>query len=150
MNTNEMEADGAGAKWREVSCRKVTLGDLSLLRKWYDNDECRRQLYAAPDDDTDFAFYMLQPYRYIVMVGSIGVGTFKLEKQGVAGVLGLLVAPEWRGKGLSQEIIRLAEAEAKKLGFHVLSVDIYSDNQAAVASFVGSGFREFVWYEKNI
>lgn len=47
-------------------------------------------------------------------------------------------------------VLGFAEKEAKSLGFNVLSVDIYSDNVAAIKAFASAGFREFIWYEKNI
>lgn len=134
----------------ELQCRKVELSDMPALKAWYSDEGSRRQLYAPPDDETLFAYYMLQPHRFVVTAGSVPVATFRIEEQGSAAVLGLLVAPSHRGLGLSARVIGLAEDAAKNLGFAVLSVDIYSDNQAALSAFASAGFREFVWYEKNI
>jgi len=134
----------------QLKCRKVTLADISLLRAWYSDKESKHQLYAAPSDETEFAYYMLQPHRFIVTESGNPIATFKIEEQGAAAVLGLLVAPDHRGRGVSKKVLQIAEEKSKDLGFHVLSVDIYSDNAAARAAFVAAGFREFIWYEKNI
>jgi GNAT superfamily N-acetyltransferase len=133
-----------------VICRKVELGDIPVLRTWYSDSESVHQLYAAPDNETDFAYYMLQPHRFILAEDDVPIATFRIEKQGAAGVLGILVAPEARGRGVSELVLEFAEEAAHKLGFNILSVDIYSDNEAARRAFAKAGFREFLWYEKNI
>lgn len=123
---------------------------MAVLKGWYSDSDSHRQLYSPPEDETLFAYYMLQPHRFMVTAGTAPVATFRIEEQGTAAILGLLVAPSHRGLGLSSRVLILAEAAAKKLGFNVLSVDIYSDNKPALSAFASAGFREFVWYEKNI
>jgi RimJ/RimL family protein N-acetyltransferase len=151
-----MEVGGANSKAevREESTtlayRKVELGDIPLLRGWYSDPESVHQLYAAPEDETDFAYYMLQPHRFVLTDEGTPIGTFRIEEQGGAGVLGILVAPEARGRGIANAVLKFAEEAARALGFHVLSVDIYSDNEPALRAFSRAGFREFIWYEKNI
>lgn len=133
-----------------MEVRKVELSDIPTLRKWYSDQESRHQLYAPPQSETEFAYYMLQPHRFIVLRSGEPVATFRVEEQGTAAVLGMLVAPGWRGRGVGKIVLGFAEKEAKSLGFNVLSVDIYSDNVAAIKAFASAGFREFIWYEKNI
>lgn len=134
----------------EMDVRKVELSDIPMLRKWYSDQESRHQLYAPPQSETEFAYYMLQPHRFVVLRHKEPVATFRIEEQGTAAVLGILVSPEWRGRGIGKVALDFAEREAKTLGFNVLSVDIYSDNVAAIKAFARAGFREFIWYEKNI
>jgi GNAT superfamily N-acetyltransferase len=147
MSSNNCEND---ARMSGVQCRKVSLSDIPLLRAWYSDQESRHQLYAAPEDDTEFAYYMLQPHRFMVVSDGVPVATFRIEEQGAAAVLGLLVGPEFRGMGFAKKALEFAEKKARELGFHVLSVDIYSDNMSALSAFSSAGFREFIWYEKNI
>jgi RimJ/RimL family protein N-acetyltransferase len=150
----KLQGVGSGNKSLRVtkglSIRKVELTDIPLLREWYSDEESRHQLYAPPQSETEFAYYMLQPHRFMVMRSSVPVATFRIEEQGSAAVLGILVSPDYRGRGIGTHVLGFAEREAKSLGFNVLSVDIYSDNKAAIKAFSRAGFREFIWYEKNI
>lgn len=152
---NPATAELRSAEFRHESlgvlgCRKAGPADIPILGEWYSDPGSSRQLYSAPDDETEFACYILQPHRFIVTGDGTPVATFKIELQGSVAMLGILVAPEFRGLGVSKMALKLAEGEARALGHHSLSVDIYSDNEAAIAAFSSAGFREFVWYEKNI
>ena len=134
----------------KLSFRKVAITDIPLLKGWYQDSESSKQLYATPEDDTEFAYYMSRPHRFVVETSEGPVATFTLEPHGVSAVIGLLVNPTLRGKRLASKTLEFAEQAASELGFRVLSADIYSDNKAAIAAFNSSDFREFIWYEKNI
>jgi GNAT superfamily N-acetyltransferase len=133
-----------------LSSRRAVLGDLSLLREWYADPTTVKNMFLPPSDETEFALYMLRPYRYMVVAGDVPVGTFTLEPHGMSAIVGVLLCPESRGQGRSREVFKLIESAARLHGFRVLSADIYADNAPGVSSFLGNGYRMFLWFEKNL
>jgi len=131
--------------------RRAQLDDLQDLHQWYNDVRVSKNMYMPPEGETDFAVYMLRPYRYMVVAGDAKVGTFTLVPQGEhSAIVGILLAPEFRGRGYSKEVMRLLEEAARSHGFKVLTADIYTDNTQAVSTFLANGYRAFQWFEKNL
>lgn len=61
---------------------------------------------------------------------------------GEAEILTLAVAPDARGKGLGRALLTAAIGEAKKMGAHVMFLEVGSDNPAALALYAGLGFTK--------
>lgn len=138
------------AESKKLISRKAVLGDLAVLRAWYTDPETVKNMYLPPSDETEFALYILKPHRYMVEDGGVPIGTFSLEPHGMSAIVGVLMRPESRGQGKSKEVFGLIESAATTHGFRVLSADIYADNASGVSAFLGSGYRMFLWFEKNL
>lgn len=66
------------------------------------------------------------------------------------GTLCFLIHPNYMGQGLATAILKELEIKAKEMGIATLRADVYSDNTPSIKALVKSGFRPFVWLEKNV
>jgi L-amino acid N-acyltransferase YncA len=76
------------------------------------------------------------------MVGLLGderVGFIDVEV-GVWGGIAIYVRREFRGRGIGQQLSRLAAAEGSSLGIVELVGSVESDNVASTRCFLGAGF----------
>lgn len=136
----------------ELSYRPFSKQDACFWLSLYRDNEVKRQMYAAPtNSEEDLSCYLDNREVYTVLLGETPVGgfTITLEKERI-GSVGFVIHPEYRGKGLSRKILLLLEKESQKLGLLTLRADVYSDNLPSIRSLESSGFRKFLWLEKNI
>jgi RimJ/RimL family protein N-acetyltransferase len=75
------------------------------------------------------------------LVGCTAIVTDALSWSRHVGELRVLVAPEWRGRGLGRVLIQECFALALGLGLAKLTVQMTVDQQAAIAVFEELGFR---------
>lgn len=127
----------------------------SHLRAWleiYRDPEVMRQMYAAPTDSTKALWSYLQKRKfYSVLQDGNVVGGFNFyDIHDSRACFGVVTHPNFRGKGLGRELVRLMRAEAKRLGYRTLRADIYLDNKPCLALVRKTGFRQFVWVETNV
>ena len=118
----------------------------------YRDEKVKKQMYAAPTDSADALISYLSARRvFTVWLGDLRVGGFTIttEKDRL-GTFGIVVESSHRGRGLSSEIMRLMEHEARNLGVLTLRGDVYADNMPSIRALENAGFRKFLWFEKNI
>ena len=58
------------------------------------------------------------------------------------GEFGMLVDREWRGRGVGSALIQAAIAWARDHGLHKLSLEVFTQNTAAIALYRKCGFVE--------
>ncbi len=58
----------------------------------------------------------------------------------VVWVLEVSVRPEARGRGHGRALMRLAEEEARRLGFDAVALNVFAGNAAAIALYDGLGY----------
>jgi RimJ/RimL family protein N-acetyltransferase len=56
------------------------------------------------------------------------------------GTLGMGLLPEWRGRRLGQRLLAATLAQARRSGFKRIELDVYADNQSAIALYEKAGF----------
>jgi RimJ/RimL family protein N-acetyltransferase len=56
------------------------------------------------------------------------------------GTLGMGLLPEWRGRGLGQRLLEATLAQTRRSGFKRIELDVYADNQRAIALYEKAGF----------
>lgn len=118
----------------------------------YRDQEVIRQMYAAPIDSEENLFlYLKNRFCYTVIIDQTPIGGFSItkEKEQIAS-FGIVVHPEHRNRKYSRIILNEVEKKARDLGFRSLRADVYTDNTASIKSLNSSGFRKFIWFEKNI
>lgn len=76
-----------------------------------------------------------------IIVGYVELG--KVDwKSGIATLSRVLVGPEYRGKGFSHEIVRLAlDMAFCSLGFGEVILSVYTFNMAAIRCYTAAGFK---------
>ncbi len=65
-----------------------------------------------------------------------------LDEPGFFYVVGFYVRPEWRGRGLGRELLRLVARESRTLGAEGLLLTAAPANEAALALYRSVGFVE--------
>ena len=58
------------------------------------------------------------------------------------GEIGMMVARDWRGRGVGTALLETAIAWAREQGLHKLSLDVFPHNEAAIALYRKLGFVE--------
>lgn len=148
--------DGLSERWdKEVV--KIHVEDFSPrhARFWldiYEDDTVQKQMYAAPTTSEEALIeYLSTRTVYTVFKNDKPVGGFTISKdRDRIGTFGIALHSKARGQGLSSVMMKELEIKAKELGFLTLRGDVYSDNFPCIRALEKSGFRRFIWFEKNI
>lgn len=118
--------------------------------------------FHAPEDEFMARFFGLEgnelKYSFIALddenpIGLIlgGIRIFDTMKTMRCGAL--CIAPDYRGKGISQELFKLHQATAKEAGCRQLFLEVLKDNHRAIRFYEKMGYREAVilkYYRKKI
>jgi RimJ/RimL family protein N-acetyltransferase len=130
-----------------LSLRPAVPSDCLLIFEWA-NDPTTRKNSFAPDPiswATHCAWFeriLSDPGRQLHVVSSsdVPIGQVRLEPCGHRETkISLSLAPEWRGRGLAVEVIRLATARADADLVHAY---VKPDNDRSRRAFLKAGFVE--------
>lgn len=58
------------------------------------------------------------------------------------GEIGMMVAADWRGRGIGKALVAAAIEWARGHGLHKLSLSVFPHNEAAIALYLKFGFTE--------
>jgi RimJ/RimL family protein N-acetyltransferase len=118
----------------------------------YRDETVRHQMYAAPtNSEEDLIDYLKPRLVYTVFIEDKPIGGFTLTKEkDRMGTFGIVLHPGYRGRGLSAQIMRELELKAREENILTLRGDVYSDNYPCIRALEKSGFRRFIWFEKNL
>ena len=79
----------------------------------------------------------------IAVAGDQVVGLLHIEaSQYGFGELGMLVARDWRGRGVGSALVQAAINQARGQGLHKLCLEVFARNTAAIALYRKCGFVE--------
>ncbi|MBA3354127.1 MAG: GNAT family N-acetyltransferase [Blastocatellia bacterium] len=120
--------------------------------KFYQDPEVKRQMYAAPlANVTELMGFLSGRQLFSVLLGEKIVGGFTItpEKDRLA-TFGLLLSSEVRGRGLGRRIATLLQQQARAMNILTLRADVYADNYPCIRALEATGFRKFIWLEKNL
>ena len=91
-----------------------------------------RSKYFA--DSRQTAIFVAEQERRVV--GRIGIEGTEVSS------LGMMVAPDWRGRGIGQRLLQRAIDWARSVGAHKVSLDVFPDNEAAIRLYRSFGFEQ--------
>jgi RimJ/RimL family protein N-acetyltransferase len=137
---------------KKLTKRPFTTSDAGFWLQLYSDSEVRKQMYAAPvSSEADLAAYLGTRTVFTVLADETPIGGFTIspEKDRLA-TFGIVVDVRSRGQGLGMQIMKLVEETAAEMGFLTLRGDVYADNFSSIRVLERSGFRRFLWFEKNI
>ena len=129
--------------------------DSSHAKFWlevYRDKTVQHQMYAAPtDSEKDLIEYLSSRLVYTIFLADKPIGGFTLSKEkDRMGTFGIVLHPNCRGNGFSLQIMQHIEITARDHGLLTLRGDVYSDNYPCIRVLEKSGFRRFIWFEKNL
>ena len=79
----------------------------------------------------------------VTVTGSEAVGLlFVIESSFGFGEIGMMVATEWRGRGVGTALVAAAIEWAQARGLHKLTLSVFPHNEAAIALYRKFGFVE--------
>jgi RimJ/RimL family protein N-acetyltransferase len=79
----------------------------------------------------------------VALAGDEIVGSLHVQETPFGfGELGMLVAREWRGRGVGSALVAAAIEWARERGLHKLSLSVFAHNAAAIALYRKFGFVE--------
>jgi RimJ/RimL family protein N-acetyltransferase len=139
----------SGRAHPDVTLRAAREDDVSLIRTWRnDPDAIRFSVSGRPVSDAEharwFAATLDDPYRrlWVAEEKDVAVGQVRIDLEGDGGIFSIAVAPTARGRGIAQEMLRLALAEiAQQRLAKMLTAVTHPDNLASIRAFERVGFR---------
>lgn len=132
-----------------LAIRRVNASDVKLIYDWNNDPITRANSYNQNsimfEDhekwflkkivDADTVFFMLE---YNNMPG----GCVRIDNKSEENVIGITVAPEFRGKKLATPMLLTATSEYFKIfPSHTITAYIKKTNEASLKSFIGAGFK---------
>jgi RimJ/RimL family protein N-acetyltransferase len=100
-----------------------------------------------------FLGYLDEPRREsFVAVGSdrvIGHAGIEWKSDAVPAALGMMVAADWRGRGVGSALLRACIDWARSAGAHKIALDVWPHNEAAIALYRRFGFVEEGYHTKH-
>ena len=133
----------------DVALRAARNDDVALVRSWRnDPDAVRFSTSRRPVSELDhgrwFSAALVDPRvrLWVAEERGIPVGQARLNLDGDAGVLSIAVAPAARGRGVGQQMLRIALAEIERDHLvAIVTAVTHPDNSASMRAFERVGFR---------
>jgi RimJ/RimL family protein N-acetyltransferase len=117
---------------------------LPLARLYAAVADERRWIGAEPPVDVErrASTWSLDGHFVAEADGAVVGQVFVLPSSHGFGEIGMLVAREWRGRGVGTALMERAIGWAREQGLHKLSLDVFPHNEAAIALYRKLGFVE--------
>ncbi len=132
----------------KISIREANSSDLEITFQWANNSETRKNSFYSSSisfvEHSEWFWEKLksdQSKLYIVSLRNVKIGLVRFEFN-METTIGIVIAPEFRGKGLASVIIDLACATLWKTNTNSMPVRAYikEENVASIRSFLKAGF----------
>jgi len=151
----------------KLSYRPITIEDLNLRQKWLNDPGVYRFLGFQVRQGTNLEFHQKWFKKYFedeksgerkIFIVSDGekpigqVGLLDINKDDKNACLYIVIGEkEYRGKGLSQEILRfICNYGFNDLGLHKIYLEVHADNIAGVKAYEKFGFVEEGFFKENV
>jgi RimJ/RimL family protein N-acetyltransferase len=80
---------------------------------------------------------------FVAVAADEVVGMLHVERSGFGyGEIGMMVAREWRGRGVGSALVAAAIEWGRENGLHKLTLSVFPHNEAAIALYRKVGFKE--------
>lgn len=152
FNTQELPEVVSRIDAINLTYSEFKITDFTNWAAAYSDEVIQAQMYSVDFSDLDdFLQRNEGKYLYSVFAVKDFVGGFKISPiSETIGTFGLFLLPAYRGRGLAKQVIQFIEQEAANLGFLTLRADVFADNAPSLRALRRSGYRDFVWLEKNL
>jgi RimJ/RimL family protein N-acetyltransferase len=129
----------------EISVRAAEEGDRRALALLFATVAEERDGIAAepPVDVEERAAKWRLDGTLVALVGGEIVGQLHVEQSSFGfGEIGMMVAADWRGRGVGAALVAAAIEWARARGLHKLTLSVFPHNDAALALYRKFGFVE--------
>lgn len=135
-----------------LSYKPATENDLEFWMEIYHDPIVRNQMYAVPlNDKGSFWQYLSAKNVHTVWEGTQRIGGFTLvELDKSLASFGIVLHSQYRNKGYGKGLMDCLQSCASEMGYRTLRADVFDDNKDCLDLLSSTGFRRFVWLEKNI
>lgn len=139
--------------------RLATEDDIMLLYNWV-ND------YAVRASSFSNKKIMLEEHRkwfkdkinseksdiYIFIWNNVPVGQIRIDYYDEIGIIDYSIAKEYRGNGLADRMLKLAEKKVKenRKEIDILRAEVKTENKISQKKFENQGYSKYITYEKRI
>jgi RimJ/RimL family protein N-acetyltransferase len=147
------QSSGAVRDARTLVAKKVTREDIDFWMTLYSDPEVKRQMYAPPlESNTAFWDYLVGKGKaFTVWENERRIAGFTLSNVSqFIGTFGVAIRKDIRGKRYGHGVMTVLESEAARIGYKTLRADVYCDNYSCIGLLHKSGYRKFIWLEKNL
>ncbi len=133
----------------KIAMREANSSDLEITFQWANDSETRKNsFYSSTISFVEHSEWFRKKLKsdqskmYIVSLGNTKIGFVRFEIDTEA-TIGIVIAPEYRGKGFASAIIDLACARFWKGQTNLVPVCAFikKNNEASVRSFLKAGFN---------
>jgi RimJ/RimL family protein N-acetyltransferase len=137
--TTEAELDAVIDLTEEVAAE----GRWIATESGFDRAERKARLQASLTDPNAGSFVADASG---AIVGSAGVGR---SSEAVPATMGMMVAADWRGRGVGSALLAACIDWARSVGAHKVALDLWPDNEAAFALYRKFGFVQEGYFVKH-
>lgn len=136
------------SKWNNyIKYRLISVSDKLLLLEWSNDEDTRKNSFNSDIITIDAhekwfinKINSKDSYYYICEIESSPCGIVKFDTNNDKTVIGIIVSPKFRNKGLANKMLKGAIAKYKRLNDNVIYSYIKTENIASIKSFEKAGF----------
>lgn len=126
-------------KRNTINFKKAIISDSAVIANmdsiFFDMDVKKEDEYVQENIKNETTF--------IAEVNNMNIGKVRIELiDGVGGIYGLGVIPEYRGKGYGRELLTLSVDKLKQMGAHKIMLQVELNNKNALNLYKSCGFEE--------
>ena len=89
---------------------------------------------------------------YIYIYDSVPVGQIRIDYENNIGIISYSIAEEYRGHGLADRMLELAEEKVKenRKDINILQANVKIENKISQKKFENQGYSKYITYEKKM
>ena len=119
----------------------------ALVESWFADDEGGQRRLDADFYGAGLKWWRLveqsaSRHGWVGLLGDERVGFIDVEVDGERGGIAIYVCSDFRGRGIGQQLLRLAAAEGRSLSIVELVATVASDNVASTRCLLAAGFSQ--------
>lgn len=139
--------------------RVADKNDLIILYEWTNDPEVRKNSFSDKkitlEEHNKWFYNKLKSKktdRYIYICEDVPVGQIRIDYENNIGTISYSIANEYRGHGLADRMLELAEEKVKenRKDISILQANVKIENKISQKKFENQGYSKYITYEKKM
>ncbi len=139
--------------------READENDLIILYEWTNDSEVRKNSFSdkkiAFEEHKKWFFDKLKSVKtdmYVYIYDGVPVGQIRIDYKNNIGIISYSIAKEYRGHGLADRMLELAEEKVKenRKDINILQANVKMENKISQKKFENQGYSKYITYEKKM